>query len=217
MTSALVDLGSGFTLIKEEVTKALKGDIHTRRTAPCLQGISGSPLRILGAVCLEIGIGEEKVHKQWVSVVPNNYLSTDILLGCDVLGQSALMWNNVEKMIFWGNAPYPVQYISRTPGKVRKITQIPPPVKESAPTKNLHTIMEILIPPYQTQFVPLPVNETPGTTVILHPQGQVNRSKFPFCAVVSSENTIPCPFVNNSRSPKLSNQALCLECMKKAK
>jgi len=123
-------------------------------------------------------------------------------LGCDVLGQSALMWNNAKKMIFWGNAPYPVHYITRTPGKVRKITQIPPPVKESAPTKSLHTNMEILIPPYQTQFVPLPVDETPGTTVILHPQGRVNRSKFPFCAVVSSENTIPCPFVNNSRSPR---------------
>ena len=202
MLSALVDTGSGYTLIKESTAKGLDREINTRRIVPSLQGVTGKPLRILGAVFLEIGIGQEKVHKQWFPVVPDNYLSTELLLGCDVLGQSPFTCNQQKGLMFWGNAPYVIHKIPKRKGKVERITQIPPPVSTSPPTKNLHILNRVILPPYQTQFVPISVEEPPGTTIIVHPQGKVSRSTHPFCATVESTQTVPCPFANYSKSAK---------------
>ncbi len=44
--------------------------------------------------CLEffqVSIEENNVAKQWFPVVPENYLSNDLLLGCDVFGQAPLI------------------------------------------------------------------------------------------------------------------------------
>ena len=122
MASALVDLGSGFTLVKKTLALKLKGEINSRRATPCLTGIGGTPLKILGAVFLEIIVGEEKVHKQWVTVVPDNLLTTDLLLGCDTLGQSILVYNQRGRIITWGNSPYVISHLSR--GRVRQVSQI---------------------------------------------------------------------------------------------
>ena len=45
---AVIDTGSGYTLITEAALKKLEGTISQRRAVPILQGVTGSPLRILG-------------------------------------------------------------------------------------------------------------------------------------------------------------------------
>ncbi len=77
---AIVDTGSGYTLIRESAVKTLGEIINTRRTPPLLQGVTGSPLRVLGMVRLEVEIGGDKKIKQWFPVVPNKYLEADVLL-----------------------------------------------------------------------------------------------------------------------------------------
>lgn len=77
-------------LIKRSVVDRLGCELNTRCTPPDLQGVTGSPLRFLGVAWLEIAVGDEKVSKQWLSVVPDSYLSSDLLLGCEVLGQEPL-------------------------------------------------------------------------------------------------------------------------------
>ncbi len=51
---AVVDTGSCYTLIKEAAVNKMGGEINKRRALPNLQGVTGSPLRILGIVWLEI-------------------------------------------------------------------------------------------------------------------------------------------------------------------
>ncbi len=82
---AIVDTGSGYTLIRESAAKRMGSEINKRHNTPSLQGVTGSPLRVLGMVWLEIGVGGTEVHKQWFPVVPDHYFSVDVLLGCDVL------------------------------------------------------------------------------------------------------------------------------------
>ncbi len=128
----------------------MKGEINTRRTLPCLTGVAGSPLRILGSKFLEVSIGQVKVHKQWFPVVRDNYLSTDLLLGCDVSGQSSFLRDHSKKLMYWGNAPYVIRLVAKRKGKVETITQIPPPVMESASTHNLNTTKNVVISNYHT-------------------------------------------------------------------
>ena len=60
--SAVVDTGSSHTLIKEAAVNKLGCEINKRRNIPCLQGVTGSPLRIIGMVLLTIGIGNDDEH-----------------------------------------------------------------------------------------------------------------------------------------------------------
>ncbi len=62
-------------------------EINKRRALPNLQGVTGSPLRILGMIWLEIGLGEDHLHKQWFQVVPNSYTDGDLLLCTYVLSR----------------------------------------------------------------------------------------------------------------------------------
>ncbi len=88
-------------------------EIDKRRNTPSLQGVTGSPLRVLGMIWLEMGMEETKVHKQWFPVVnlPDHYLSVDLLLGCDVLCQAPLSWDCSKDVMLWGNAPYIVHHV----------------------------------------------------------------------------------------------------------
>ncbi len=78
-----------------------------------LQGVTSSPLRILGMVWLEIEAGEDHAHKQWFAVVPNSYLDADLLLDTDVLSRASFTWNGNKNLIVWGNASYVISHIRR--------------------------------------------------------------------------------------------------------
>ncbi len=56
-------------------------------------------------VWLEIGVGEDHVHKQWFPVVPNNYLDADLLLGTGVLSRASFTWKGNRNIIVWGMLP----------------------------------------------------------------------------------------------------------------
>ncbi len=94
---AVVDTSSCYTLIKEATVNKMGNKINKRRALPNLQGVTGSPLRILGMVWLEIGVGKDHVHKQWFPVVPNSYLDADLLLGTDVLSRAPIYLERKQK------------------------------------------------------------------------------------------------------------------------
>ena len=132
---AVVDTGSGYTLIKEAAVARLGGEINKRRTIPHLQGVTGSPLRILGIVWLEIGVGDDHVHKQWFLVVLNSYLDADVLLDVDVLARPPFHWNGKTNIIVWGDTPYVISHIKRQKEKVERIGIIPSTIKEEEHSK----------------------------------------------------------------------------------
>ena len=72
----------------------------------------GQPLRVLGMVKLEVHIGDQEKHQQSVSVVPDSYLNSNLLLGCDIISRSSLTWNYRNKVMIWGGAPYQVYQVS---------------------------------------------------------------------------------------------------------
>ncbi len=125
----VVDTGSCYTLIKEATANKMGSEINKRRALPNLQGVTGSPLRILGMIWLEIGVGEDHVHKQWFPVVPNSYLDADLLLGTDVLSR-------------------------RQRGKVERVRATPLTLNESDQVKDIRLTKAIRMEPYQTQFYP---------------------------------------------------------------
>ena len=92
MLQALVDTGSGYTLIQQATTVKLECEVDSRRISPNLQGVTENPLRILGMVWLKVAVDDGEIVERWFPVVPDNYVSTDILLGCDLLELAPVTW-----------------------------------------------------------------------------------------------------------------------------
>ncbi len=100
---SLVDTGSERTLIRRSAGDRIEGELNQRRAVPSLQGVTGDPLRILGMTWVELGVGDKKVCKQWLPVIPDTYLQTDLLLGCDILSQATMSWCHSKNLLVWGN------------------------------------------------------------------------------------------------------------------
>ncbi len=156
---------------------------------------------ILGSVLLDIGNGKEDICRNLIPVVLNTYLSTDVLLGCDLLNKSAFLFDPKRKFMHWGKAPYQIHFIRKQKRRLEKVTHLPLPVNGPVPVRNLHTTTKVILPPpgKRASFLLPFVNPT----VIVHPQGKVAKSCYPFCTLITKEQTGLCPFVNDSKAPHI--------------
>ncbi len=103
-------------------------------------------------VCLEIGVGEDHVHKQWFPVVPNSYLDADLLLGTDVLSRTPFTWDGNKNIIVWVNYFYVISHIRRQRGKVERVRAIPLTLSQSDQVRDIRLTKSIRMELYQTQF-----------------------------------------------------------------
>ena len=193
---ALVDTGSGYTLIQASAVAKINCKINTRRTPPFLTGVTGKKLNILGMVDLRITIGGGKIIQQWVAVVPDHYLCADMLLGRDVLGNAPLTWNHREQLLVWGKEQYPLYFVKPKKGNVVRVALVPGPKQKY---NQLRARKNLTIPPYQTKFFSIKTKETPGTKVVVHPEKRVNAIPFPFITTVNAEGEIYFPNENCSK------------------
>ncbi len=168
------------THIKEATINKMGSEINKRRALPNLQGVTGSPLRILAMVWLEIGVGEDHIHKQWFPVVPNSYMDVDLLLGTDVLSRAPFTWNGNKNIIVWKNAPCVISHIKRQISKVERVRATPLALDQKDQLKNIRFTKFLRIEPYQTQFLPIPVPKKPGETLLVHSQPKINPNNLPF-------------------------------------
>ncbi len=121
-------------------------------------------------IWLEIGVGDDHVHKQWFPVVPNSYLDADLLLGTDVLSRAPFIWDGNKNLLVWGNASYVISHIRRQRGKVERVRGTPLTLNQSDQVKDIRLTKSIRMEPYETQFLPIPVPKNPGETLLVQAQ-----------------------------------------------
>ncbi len=195
---AVIDASSCYTLIKEEIANKMGSEIDKRRGLPNLQGVTGSPLKILRMIWLETGVGDH-IHKQWFPVVPNSYLYADLLLGTDVLSRTPFTWDGNKNIIVWENTSYVISHIMRQRGKVERVRATPLTLNQGDPVKGIRLTKSIRKEPYQTQFLPIPVPKNPGETLLFHSQPKENPDSLPFLTTVDDSSNIYLPFINNTK------------------
>ncbi len=201
---ALVDTGSERMLIRRSAVDRIGGDLNTRRALPNLQGVTGDPLRILGMTWVKLGVGDNKVSKQWIPVIPDTYLQTDLLLGCDILGQATLTWQHTKGLLVWGGTPYVVNMVRKHHRQVERVRVISPTPNDAGPVpKSLRVRANFVVPPYQSCIALLPVDEDPGTTVLVYPEAKTSQCDYPVCTTVNEQRQIACPVTNASKARKI--------------
>ncbi len=203
---AVVDRGSGHTLILESAAENLGAEINTTRNIPGLQGVTGTPLRVIGMVWLEVRLGNDHTHRQWVPGVPNRYLDVELLLGTDIIRKSHFQWNGKADQITWGNATYVVGHIKRQRSKVERIQSIPSsPIhgnSNRSSNMNINLIKPVVMEPYSSNFVPLQVKGTPNDTILVHPHLSVCHTSLPLLTKVNTHQVIWFPLSNTTGSKR---------------
>ncbi len=124
----------------------------------------------------EIGVGDKKLSKSYISVVPDHYLGTDLLLGCDILGQATMTWCHPKQLFVWGNTPYVVSLVRKHRRQVEKVKVTSPlPHETDKEQKTLSVKTNITLPPYQNTLTFISVSEEPGTNIIVYPEAKVSH------------------------------------------
>ena len=144
---------------------------------------------------LKITVGGGKVSNRRVPVVPDQYLSSELLLGCDILGKAPLTWNHQDQTLIWGNELFPIHFI-RPKNQVEKITVVPAPTQK---VNQLRVRQKFELSPFKTKFFPIKVEEQPGTTLVIHPDKNMKAVPFPFVTTVNSQGEIYFPNENFSK------------------
>lgn len=106
---AYVDTGSSVTLISSSAAKRLGVDGKMRACHRKLRGVTNHCLTVRGetTVTVEIAPSVQVIHQ--VIVVPDEYLSTEILLGIDVLGEADFTLKRGSRSLIWGGQTYSVK------------------------------------------------------------------------------------------------------------
>ncbi len=143
---------------------------------------------------VELGVGDKKVCKQWLPVIPDTYLHTDLLLGCDVLGQATLTWQHRKGLLVWGDTPYVVNLVRKYHRQVERVRIVAPlPNDIGSEMKSLRVRANLVVPPFQSCIALSPVDEDPGTTVIVYPEAKISQCDYPVCTKVTEQRQVVCP------------------------
>ena len=166
--------------------------LNERRVVPNLQGVTGSPLRVIGSVRINLAVGFKRVITPWVPVVPDNYLTTDLLLGVDVLGYAPLKWDAPNRCVEWGDAVYPIRHKHQATNPAKSVKR----VKSDRVKRNvdypraLRVTSKIAFPPKHNQPCYVKTKEQPGTTLLVEPYPRPRQLCFPYVVRVRGDQHI---------------------------
>ncbi len=125
---------------------------------------------------------KKKKCKQWLPVIPDTYLQTDPLLGCDILGQANLTWQHRKGLLVWEDTPYVVNLVRKHHREVERVRIVAPLPNDIGPEmKSLRVKANLVVPPFQSCIALFPVDEDPGTTVIVYPDARISQCDYPVC------------------------------------
>ena len=86
--STLVDTGSSASLITISAVESLGLQDKIRKCNVYLRGISNHTLKLLGQVTAIVRVSSHLSLEQNFIVIPDEYLTSDILMGADLIGRA---------------------------------------------------------------------------------------------------------------------------------
>ncbi len=150
------------------------------------------------------------MHKQWCPVVPDSYMTSDFLLGCDVLDQAPFTYKK-QKTLVWAGCTYVVSYARSVRGQVSRVRACATePFSSAQSTPHINLISPVKLGAHQTKFLIVTIKEIPGTTLIIYPQPLTSHNGHPCLVQVNGENSIHIPVTNPSKKEKILKRDTCL-------
>ena len=153
--SAFVDTGSAATLMKQSVSRQLGLEGRIKNCVRRLYGVSNTPLKLLGQVNVNISVTGDRCLEHNVIVVPDCYLTSDILMGSDLIGRAKFVWVGQREDLYWGGRHYRVCSVQgKTVNRIRwKKAENFEPKAARVEDKSIHITENIAVPPGQVTSI----------------------------------------------------------------
>ena len=205
--SAFVDTGSSVTLIAKRKILDLDLEDQVRNCKVRVVGISNHLLSILGQVKIKVQISEEKCLTHVFLVVPDEYLSSDTLIGADLIGREDFTWKGGKKECIWGGKKF--QVTNTVCWTVRSIQKLEKRQKqqETGSLQSEDNWIQVskysCIPAYQVSTVHIRHKHfRPGEIICVDSSKLFRRFRLvDACYIVDKDQTISVPVVNMTRTP----------------
>ena len=203
--SAFVDTGSSVSLIARSALQNLGLEDKVRKSQLNLVGISNHKLEILGQVTATVSVSRKICIKQNFIVVPDEYLTSEILMGADLIGRAKFSWTGQKKELYWGGQYYRIAMIKgHTVRQVRKVypkfSENPNVEGQTNEEKWLHVGKYKCIPPGKMGTLHITNRHfMPGQVICLEKnKAKPNLRVDDSCYVVDNDRGIYVPFTNSS-------------------
>lgn len=95
--TAFVDTGSSTSLMKESVIKTLGLEGKVRPSCKILHSVTNIVLKIRDEIQIQVSVYPEVSIQQKMIIVPDEYLTTDVMMGADIIGQGKFTWDYKKK------------------------------------------------------------------------------------------------------------------------
>ena len=210
MAHALIDTGSEVCVTTKRFTENLGLKLHQWRNGGHLVGVTQHELRVLGAVYLEINVGQRVVTHLFI-VVPDEYLDTDLLIGADLLSIAPLTWDYSKRMVTWNHCIYPLRYLKPRPSnkRIRHVKLITNGYTKEANVKadvsrpgQVRIKKKVVLQATTANIVPVNVKEEPDTLLEFTSKVADCPTSSALCLRVNEEQEVFLPFINNTRARK---------------
>lgn len=206
----MLDTASDATLMKMSVSSKL--NLHLKQPKIRLQGITGSTLAVLSETVAHFKVSAENILTHKVAILDDNYLSTDILLGMDILSRCGPVTVAPNEMkVVWGGKEFEYYTLTQTQGlkgvtsvkrmcRIEKIEE-----KENSQVNNIKKLQvctKITIPHRSTRLTKLKVPFPAGKNVIVTLQHSDICQPLPIYTSVDEENSISIPLINETNKKR---------------
>ena len=169
--------------------------VDRSKALPSLVSVSGTPLSIMGMAKVEIGVGNSSTCSVNVAVVPDAYLSRDVLLGCDVLTKGDLVWRSKNKVVVWGGHAYDVAHIRRNSKNVAAVRHVKKVIAENS----IQVKTMVRLQPFQSKVVQVRVDEPVGVQLLVTLPSKIASQTTELLVRVSNAGTVPIIIENHSK------------------
>ena len=193
----MLDTGSAVSLLRDSITKELGLELNHSSKIPPVQGIKGRKIRVLGQAKVTISSNSQPINIS-VTVVPDHYLDSAVLLDMNAIGQATLTLDHKARKVHWNNLAYPLVLATNEYGKVQRVT------RETRPSPKNHQNYGRLtsrkhLDCYSTTMVEVKVDEQPGTVLVVEAKHPRVQSGIPMAMRVTKERTVFIPIINKTK------------------
>ena len=203
----MVDTASDATLMKRSVYNRLDLPPLTRPRVN-LTGVMQTILPIQGETTAVFHVSNDCILTHRVSVLDDYYLSSDILLGMDLIARCGpVTVDPKERKVTWGKYVFPSHILSPEANlkgvskvkRVMRVSKVSQKVNaQNHPFMNLHVSHKLDLPPRQCNLVTVRVPKATGKEVILKLSHPDVFNPLPIFSTVTSDGILTLPMINET-------------------
>ncbi len=165
---------------------------------------------MLDQVQATIATGTGEPITATITIVPDHYLLTDVLLGMNILGRAVLSIHYQNHEVIWNNVTYPLRMREHQYGSVTIIRTVRWPEHKAG--HYIRLTKRVRLPHHSSEILEITVDESAQTPLLIYPSHRHTQGGLSILSEVSKDKTVHIPVINNTAQTLIFHPGSALAC-----